>query len=243
MAWTLKDNIPPEPASVTDLIDGDLDEVVELDVRDRGLRRLPEDLGRLRKLRILDVTKNQLDVLPDTLGDLVELRSLHAFRNNLTALPSSIGRCRHLTFLDVDSNPLQTLPAELVQLTALEALDFSRTQVTTLPSGLENLPIHWLALSRLPDNADSILPHWPVIDLTFREMSEVDITATIALLPPAVTRLSLFYNNLTTWPQALNKLDLVSLDIWDSAFDFPDLRACCSPLKTGHVLTGFGAWQ
>lgn len=30
MAWKLKDNVPPEPASVTDLIDGDLDEVTEL---------------------------------------------------------------------------------------------------------------------------------------------------------------------------------------------------------------------
>jgi hypothetical protein len=224
MAWTLKDNIPPEPASVTDLIDGDLDEVTKLDLTAKGLRCLPDDLERLRNLRILDVSANELETLPNRLGELAELRSLHIFRNNLIALPASIGQCTHLAFLDVDGNPIRTLPVELAQLTALEGLDISRTQITTLPPGLEKLPIRRLALSRLPDNADSILPHWPVNDLTFRKSAAEQITATIALLP-AVTRLRLFDNHLTTWPQALNTLNLVSLEIWGGiALGFPDLR-------------------
>lgn len=201
MAWTRKDNIPPEPASVTDLIDGDLDEVTKLNLSLRCLQCLPDDLGRLRNLQILDVSANQL-----------------------VALPSSIGRCTHLKSLDVGGNPLATLPVELAKLTALEGLNISRTQITTLPPGLEKLPIRRLALSRLPDNADSILPHWPVTDLTFREMSEADITATTALLP-AVTHLSLSSSGLTTWPQALNKPGLISLRIWhEPALSFPDLR-------------------
>lgn len=222
MAWTLKDNIPREPASVTDLIDGDLDEVVELDLSGKRLRRLPDDLGRLRNLQILDVSLNKLEARLGRSNSLFSLfRSIS--KNNINTLPSSLGQCTHLKFLYVDGNPLHTLPVELAQLTALEGLDISRTQITTLPPGLEKLPIRRLALSRLPDNADSILPHWPVTDLTFREMSEADITATTALLP-AVTHLGLFYNGLSTWPQALNKLHLISLEIWgEPSLSFPDV--------------------
>ncbi|MBR9972624.1 leucine-rich repeat domain-containing protein [Magnetospirillum sulfuroxidans] len=224
MAWKLKKTIPLEPASVTDLIDGDLDAVTELDLKANGLRRLPDDLGRLHNLGVLDVGANKLTVLPDSLGDLSQLRDLKAYGNKLAALPPSIGHCVHLRSLDVYRNPLQTLPAQLAQLTRLEFLDFARTEISRLPPGLEKLPIRRLALSRRPDNADRTFAHWPVDDLTFRRSSAADIAATVALLP-AVIQLHLFYNDLSTWPVALNQLDLVGLTIWgEEALGFPDLR-------------------
>jgi len=99
MAWKLKDTIPPEPASVTDLIDGDLDEVTKLDVSNRDLRRLPDDLWRLHNLWALDVSNNALQILPSRIGDLTRL-------NRLT----------------LNNNPLRTLPAALKQLSALNVL-------------------------------------------------------------------------------------------------------------------------
>jgi hypothetical protein len=112
MAWKLKDTIPPEPASVTDLIDGDLDEVTKLDVSNRDLRRLPDDLWRLHNLRALDVSNNALQILPSRIGDLTRL-------NRLT----------------LNNNPLRTLPAALKQLSALNVLSLVGAPIDGFPPG------------------------------------------------------------------------------------------------------------
>ena len=54
-------------------------------------QRLPPHLGKLKKLRILDLEENKLEQLPQEIGFLKELTKLVVQSNNLTSLPRAIG--------------------------------------------------------------------------------------------------------------------------------------------------------
>src|SRR5581483_8101143 len=51
--------------------------VVALSVRSCALTSLPEALGKLTNLQLLDVTGNGLTALPDSLGNLLHLKRLY----------------------------------------------------------------------------------------------------------------------------------------------------------------------
>src|SRR5512146_2552191 len=65
--------------------------VVALSLRGCDLPALPESIGLLRGLRVLDLTGNRLESLPGGLGDLSMLEKLYLDDNRLSGLPDSIG--------------------------------------------------------------------------------------------------------------------------------------------------------
>lgn len=54
----------------------------------------------------LDLSKNQLESLPEEFGDLQKLVHLDLFGNNLTTLPLSFFRLKNLKWLDLRDNQL-----------------------------------------------------------------------------------------------------------------------------------------
>ncbi|XP_077506401.1 leucine-rich repeats and immunoglobulin-like domains protein 3 [Amblyomma americanum] len=67
-------------------------------------------------LLCLDVSNNQLTVLPETLCNARKLMSLAAGRNRLHKLPDGLGDLPDLWMLDLTSNALTLLPASLLKL-------------------------------------------------------------------------------------------------------------------------------
>lgn len=68
----------------------------------------PECLGLLSRLEALDISQNQLAVVPPNALEQssATMRSLSLANNRLTSLPFSIGQLSLLTHFDVDGNPL-----------------------------------------------------------------------------------------------------------------------------------------
>ncbi|KAA3673040.1 uncharacterized protein DEA37_0003694 [Paragonimus westermani] len=94
------------------------------------LQKLPDSLGRLRSLVLLDVANNQLTSLGNHLADLTSLEKLDAFHNCLTSLPSLPPRLRKL---DLNHNRIERLPDGLLQhMPLLNMLDVSSNQLTSL---------------------------------------------------------------------------------------------------------------
>jgi Leucine-rich repeat (LRR) protein len=114
------------PIAVLSELDRLLDDpqrVTELDLADRGLRSLPDQLFRFPNLRRLRLAGNdQLNPLPDRIGELVSLEELDLSRIHLTRLPATLGRLRGLRVLDLSDNELAVLPDELGELTRLRVL-------------------------------------------------------------------------------------------------------------------------
>ncbi|KAM9583911.1 leucine-rich repeat and calponin homology domain-containing protein 4 isoform 1-T1 [Trichechus inunguis] len=104
------------------------------------LRCLNPALGNLTALTYLNLSRNQLSLLPPYICQL-PLRVLIVSNNKLGALPPDIGALGSLRQLDVSSNELQSLPPELCSLPSLRDLNVRRNQLSVLPDELGDLPL------------------------------------------------------------------------------------------------------
>ncbi len=105
-----------------------------LNLRERGLTALPDDLSPLaEKLRVLDVSKNALTALPESLGTLRRLTRLIVSENQLAALPDVFGDMPELKVLDVRRNKLKALPPSLSSCAALQTLRMASNKLKAVP--------------------------------------------------------------------------------------------------------------
>ncbi|WP_081415717.1 leucine-rich repeat domain-containing protein [Aquimarina latercula] len=122
-----------------------------LQIRDKGLEKIPNDIVKLvnleylrlhhnkfekipdfifkmKTIKVLEIGGNRLNVIPEEIGQMTGLEYLGLKANGLTTLPKSIGNLTNLKYLDLDFNPLITLPESLKKLTQLETLYFSHAK-------------------------------------------------------------------------------------------------------------------
>jgi hypothetical protein len=164
------------PREIFDLADT----LVMLDLSGNRLRALPDDLPRLRALRILFCSDNPFETLPRVLGRCTDLeiagfkantisevppesipaglRWLILSDNRIAALPETLGDCARLRKLALAGNRLTALPAGLARCGRLELLRIAANRFATLeaalPDGLLALPrLAWLAYAGNPFNA------------------------------------------------------------------------------------------
>ncbi len=113
----------------------------------------------------LDLSGNELTVLPAEIGKLTQLKKLilgkydkkarRFIGNNLSELPKEIGLLNQLEELLIVGNQLSELPAEIVQLTNLQSLDLRINQLSELPAEIVQFT------------------HLQSLDLTFNQLSEL----------------------------------------------------------------------
>ena len=152
----------------------DLADTLEiLDLSGNALTRLPDDLPRLSKLRIIFASDNPFTELPEVLGQCSQL-SMVGFKanrirkvsgqslppllrwliltdNEIDTLPAEIGTCTQLQKLMLAGNRLRTLPEELAACSRLELLRLAANQLSELPAWLLRLPrLSWLAFAGNP---------------------------------------------------------------------------------------------
>lgn len=166
--------LPPEVFELADSLE-------VLNLTGNQLADLPDDLSRLRKLRILFCSENRFTHVPPVIGSLPQL-SMVGFKanrietvdaaalppslrwliltdNRIQQLPASIGKCASLQKLMLAGNQLEELPGEMSSCVSLEMLRLSANRFHTLPDWLLRLPrLTWLALagnpcSTRPENA------------------------------------------------------------------------------------------
>jgi Leucine-rich repeat (LRR) protein len=83
-------------------------ELESLVLAENGLSEVSEQIGRLKRLRMLDLGHNQLTWLPESLADIDGLTDfLYLHDNRLTALPSSLGRLTKLRYLNISENAFE----------------------------------------------------------------------------------------------------------------------------------------
>ncbi|CAL8352357.1 unnamed protein product [Lota lota] len=104
------------------------------------LRTLPDSLVNLQALTYLNISRNQLCVLPAVVCSL-PLKVLIACNNKLVSLPEELGQLRHLTELDVSCNEIQVLPSQVGRLETLRDLNIRRNHLLHLPAELSVLPL------------------------------------------------------------------------------------------------------
>lgn len=129
---------------------------------------VPDGLGNLNKLLILDLNRNFLSgSMPLTFGNLTSLLKLDLSRNNLEGkLPMEIGNLRNLTLLDLSGNKFSGgLPNSLQEMVSLNEMALSNN-----PIGGDLNGIQWENLE----------------NLEFLDLSNTDLTGKI---PDSLTEL------------------------------------------------------
>lgn len=165
---------PPEIFALADTLE-------VLNLSGNALSTLPDDLSRLRKLRVLFCSENRFTQLPEVLSSCVhlemvgfksnqirhvpaaslspDLRWLILTDNQISALPDSIGNCARLAKLMLAGNQLAELPEAMHGCIGLELLRISANRFQSLPDWLLQLPrLTWLAFGGNPISTSPTVP-------------------------------------------------------------------------------------
>jgi Leucine-rich repeat (LRR) protein len=101
---------------------------------------IPTNLfDKCRKLRVLQYAGNELEELPAVLFHPA-LKVLDVSENNLTVIPDAVSKCTQLEELDLHANQLTTYPSSSFVLTALQSLILSGNPLTTVGKWVLNQP-------------------------------------------------------------------------------------------------------
>ena len=68
------------------------------------IESLPEEMGRLTRLKTLALDDNRISSLPDSIGSLRALTTLSACGCALTTLPTTLSACESLTVVKFSKN-------------------------------------------------------------------------------------------------------------------------------------------
>ncbi len=83
---------------------------------------IPNSIGRLEALRILNLWDNDIKSLPESIGNLKNLQFLNLLGNHISYLPKTFGNLEKLQFLVLRDNPLTKLPSTMSNLKNLKKI-------------------------------------------------------------------------------------------------------------------------
>lgn len=113
----------------------------DLNLSRLGLTEVPESLGRLGQLKILQLHVNRLAEVPESLSQLKRVKMVALAANRLKAVPEWFGQLAELQYLYLFANQLTVLPERLGGLKQLRMLALFDNQLTALPESLRQLPV------------------------------------------------------------------------------------------------------
>ena len=105
-------------------------------------------------LVLLDLSNNNLTLIPDDISNLLTLTNLNLGFNQLEEIPETIAEIPNLIYLGLQSNMLSQIPASIGNMETLEGLYLGDNLLSTVSiSGLINLSTLWInnnALNNIP---------------------------------------------------------------------------------------------
>lgn len=100
---------------------------------------LPKDLSELTKIREINLSGNQLTVVPPQLYEVASLRYLYLGNNSITEVRPEIKALQNLQVLHLGGNSLTNVPEELGALGTLSGLVLSNNKLRRLPRAISRL--------------------------------------------------------------------------------------------------------
>jgi internalin A len=196
-----------------------VENATKLDLSSNQLTILPKEIAELKSLTELFLSFNQLTELPKEIVELKSLTKLELNDNQLTELPKEIAELKSLTTLTLSNNQLTELPKEIAELKSLIVLTLSRNKLSTLPKeiaelkSLLGLSLIINQLTKLPKEIAE-LRNLTQLFLSFNQLTE--LPKEIVELK-SLTKLSLNSNQLTELPKEIAELkSLTTLELNDN---------------------------
>ncbi|XP_062003591.1 uncharacterized protein LOC133721072 isoform X2 [Rosa rugosa] len=108
-----------------------------LDLSANNILIIPNEIGRLSSLQILDLSANNILIIPNEIGRLSSLQRLHLSGNKFVSIPNEIGDLSSLQLLDLSDNNFMSIPKSISHLSKLTELRLFRcSKLQSLPNNL-----------------------------------------------------------------------------------------------------------
>jgi Leucine-rich repeat (LRR) protein/serine/threonine protein phosphatase PrpC len=196
-------------------------EALKLSLQNNFLSSLPDDFAScMKKLEVLMLAYNRFEALPEQVGKLRHLKYLDVAGNRLRAsdsLPASLASLHELKTLDLAVNHIEALPEHAASLPNLEDLLLHGNRLRQLPPSIANLSatLHTLDLSsnRLESLVPEIAELRALVELNLNENALVELPEQLGELANLET-LDVAHNRLESLPHSIGALgsSLQSLD-------------------------------
>jgi len=121
---------------------GNLINLEVLNVKENALTSLPDAIGNLINLKTSYIGSNALTSLPDAIGNLRRMKNLYLFNNQLTEILDTLGEnLLDLEYLQFYNNNLESIPQSFENLKKLRSLDLGGNRLITLPNIFEKMTV------------------------------------------------------------------------------------------------------
>lgn len=225
--------------------------LINLDLSDNKLKRIPRSIRKLKHLKSLDLSKNEIRRVPCFIKNMDSLVELKLNYNQIKSLNKrDIRKLRNLKSIHIGANMVRELPNNLELLTQLETLNLGINQISEVPpsfselKSLEHLIFYRNEFSAIPEeiwqlkklkeidfyhNKISVIPEQignakklEQVYLAYNQISS--IPDTLFSLPELIA-LYLHHNEIIMVPIGLTRLqEMLYLDLgYNRIFEMPDL--------------------
>lgn len=136
---------------------GNLDGLRILDIHINTIDSIPNNIGNLTLLETLEISNNPIKFLPPEIGNLISLEILSFSYTQIKTLPYEIGGLVNLKYLFCDHGELELIPETIGNCISLKEIYFPVNNISNLPAGIGNCT----QLTKLQLNANDIpeIPH------------------------------------------------------------------------------------
>jgi Leucine-rich repeat (LRR) protein len=110
-----------------------------LRLSDNDLTFIPESMGSLIYLEILDLSQNKITSLPESFLSLCQLKHLDLTQNTLTCFPESLRNSLQLEELFLADNNICMIPSWIESFSNLKMLDLENNKVISIPNTITKL--------------------------------------------------------------------------------------------------------
>ncbi|XP_075255022.1 uncharacterized protein LOC142347040 [Convolutriloba macropyga] len=207
---------------------GRLGRLKVLNLNGNQIQVIPTDIGFLENLRFLSIEKNNLKTFPNEIAHCVNLEEIHASENELTNLPIGFGYLGKLRKCVLRKNLLQDLPETFGKLSSLKCLDLAANDIRIFPT-----KFHTLQLAELYVEGNQLIVERPVRSVQEDEIMTLKELASRTCLKELSQTNSLLRRTIRHYPALREMLSLASkcamcgslfLNTWLECVHFIDSR-------------------
>jgi len=108
--------------------------ISQLYIVDCGLKEIPDSILKLTSIVLLDLQKNNIEIIPPAIKNLSNLFHLDLSNNNIKSLPNELFNLTGLITLHLNGNHIEAIPSAIQNLSGLFILNLGSNNINVLPN-------------------------------------------------------------------------------------------------------------